>query len=742
MKEDPASEFDSAVYQTVLAMENPAAREEFLDRVYGPDDPAKSEMRDLIAAASEAARYFSDAGDERTQIAKEVVGELPSKPAPSIEGLEEEAPGSRVGRYQVVQRLGEGGCGMVYEAEQEHPIRRRVAVKVLRHGADSAGIIARFESERQALALMDHEGIAKILDGGTSETGRPYFVMELVKGERVTTYCDRHRLTVRERLDLFIQICEAIQHAHQKGVIHRDIKPSNILVVHGPDDRHSPKIIDFGIAKAAGPDRLGNPTAFTSHDEFIGTPVYASPEQLDLVSLDVDTRTDIYSLGVLLHELLTSHTPVGMEEIRGLSVAKLHRKLLDMELVRPSARLQVEPPEALTKIAEARRTEPAALIHALRGDLDWIVLKALEKERTRRYQTVNNLSTDIQRFLRDQAVLARPPSRVYLLQKFIRRNRLGVGFSAALILLLLLALTVTTSLYHRAERSRDIQFRLKNEAENARRQESRLRAQADARANVARVAMLLDQGRIDEADELRQKYPLSSIEPSLEAAAVFRSLGDWNAKQGRMAQALPCYRLLVQANRFDRPEQVLLGVDLLVIGVAFAEFAPEEYPAYREEVVETYMPPTGRIEAEHLLKACLLAPADAEFLQKIKPAADHLGDSPEELQTYWENLAMGLFCHRSGDHHLAVAMGEAGLRHPAAKLSCKVAIHAVMSMCYREMGDLERADEQIATADEMLRAANGVDTVAGQPVEACWWDWAIARTLVREGRQPLKFSKE
>ncbi|MCB1130958.1 MAG: serine/threonine protein kinase [Verrucomicrobiae bacterium] len=546
MKGNEPGEMDSAIYQVVLSLEDPAERARFLDRVYPGDDAAKNEMLKLVGDSEDAARYFCDASDQRTMIAREVMLDSPDTgTSGELVGIEEEEePGSMLGRYRVIQRLGEGGSGVVYEAEQEQPIRRRVAVKVLRHGTDSQSIIARFEVERQALALMDHPGIAKVLDAGTTSGGRPFFVMELVKGERISTYCDRHKLSIRTRIDLFIQVCHAIQHAHQKGIIHRDIKPSNILVAHQDDGGHSPKIIDFGIAKATGPQRLGNQTVFTSHDQFFGTPAYASPEQLDLTSVDIDTRSDIYSLGVLLYELLTSRTPVAAGQTEGLSISKLHRAVLESEILRPSLRLASEDKETLAGIAADRRMEPAPLINTLRGDLDWIVLKAVEPTRARRYQTTNSLAMDLGRYLENQPVLARSPGRIYLIRKFVRRNSLAVGLSSSLVILLVAALVLTTSLYHRAERSRDLQLRLKNEAEASRNEENRLRRQADARANVARVAMLLDQGRIDEADALRQKYPLSSIEPSLEAAAVFRSLGDWNATRrnragGALAEVLP-----------------------------------------------------------------------------------------------------------------------------------------------------------------------------------------------------------
>ncbi|MGA0845011.1 MAG: hypothetical protein ACO3RV_00595 [Luteolibacter sp.] len=417
-----------------------------------------------------------------------------------------------------------------------------------------------------------------------------------------------------------------------------------------------------------------------------------------------------------------------------MSKSKLHRTMLDMEVLRPSLRLATEDKTALADIALDRGMDPTHLIHTIQGDLDWIVIKAIEKDRTRRYQTVNSLAMELGRFLSNQPVLARPPSHFYLMGKFVRRNRLGVSLSATLVLLLVAALMLTTALYRRSEHARDLQARLRNAAEAARVEESRLRKQADARANVSRVAMLLDQGRIEEADALRQRYPISSIDPSLEAAAVFRSLGDWNAKNGRMDQALPCYRLLQHANRFDQPDKVLAGVDLLVIGAAFIEFAPEEYTSYRDEVIKNYIPPGGRTQAEHLLKYCLLGPADPDVLEKIRPVFD-IVEAHRNSGYSWEAFAISLYHLRRGDPEAAIETGQKGLVDPSIKLTCQASIQCVLAMAHRDCGNFVEADKQIESATEILRRANGTDSVAGQPVESCWWDHSIANSLIREYRQ-------
>ena len=378
-------------------------------------------------------------------------GDLGASPSAS-RGVTDIRPGDRIGRYIIRQPLGEGGMGTVYQAEQVEPVRREVALKVIKLGMDSRAVVARFEAERQALALMDHPSVAKVFDGGVTETGRPYFAMELVRGLSITDHCDRHKLGIRERVALFIRVCEAVQHAHSKGVIHRDLKPSNVLVSYQGDE-HIPKIIDFGVAKALN-QRLTEASVFTQVGQLIGTPEYMSPEQAEMTTQDIDTRSDVYSLGVILYELLTGSRPFEPEMLRTAGLAEIQRIIREVDPPRPSTRLGSSvahpDPGTATKIAETRRTEIRSLTGVLRRDLDWVVMKCLEKDRSHRYDTAHALAEELQRYLGNEPVLAGPPTASYRVRKFVRRHR-GAVFATALIAGCLVSATAVSTVFYLRE---------------------------------------------------------------------------------------------------------------------------------------------------------------------------------------------------------------------------------------------------------------------------------------------------
>jgi len=472
----------------------------------------------------------------------------PGDPEPTHTSASQGAPGRTIGPYQLLQKVGEGGMGEVWMAEQTSPVRRQVALKIVKAGMDSARVIARFEAERQALALMDHPVIATVFDGGTTPEGRPYFVMEYVKGEPITAYCDRHRLSTTERLELFIRVCEGVQHAHQKGLIHRDLKPSNVLVTL-QDEKPSPKIIDFGVAKATT-QHLTERTLFTELGVLIGTPEYMSPEQAELTGLDIDTRTDVYALGVLLYELLTGALPFDRRTLRQRGLDEIRRVIREVEPPRPSTRITQPGPDS-AEAARNRHTEPARLASQLRGDLDWITMKALEKDRTRRYDTVIGLSNDLRRHMRHEPVVAGPPSPVYRARKFARRHRFGVGAAATLVVLLLAFAIAMAVQAQRIARERDRanqeSARANREAEAARQVSEFLvrlfevSDPSEARGNAVTAREILDQGSVRIERELASQPELQSRLMDT-MGTVYQSLGLYKTSVELFSRSLEARR--------------------------------------------------------------------------------------------------------------------------------------------------------------------------------------------------------
>lgn len=420
-----------------------AERGPYIATACGSDEVLRAEVESLVASMDEAGGFLSAP-----------TGRLEDAGAATLDASPlREQPGSRIGRYKLLQLIGEGGFGSVFMAEQDHPVRRKVAIKIIKLGMDTKQVIARFEAERQALAMMDHPNIARVLDAGATDAGRPYFVMELVRGVPITRFCDENKLTADGRLDLLIQVCQAVQHAHQKGIIHRDIKPSNVLVTMH-DDRPVPKVIDFGIAKATNA-RLTERTLFTEFRQFIGTPQYTSPEQAQMSGLDVDTRSDIYSLGVLLYELLTGTTPFDPAELRAAGYDQMQRMIREIEPPKPSTRLNTLG-ETLTSVAALRSTDPRRLAHLMRGELDWIVMKCLEKDRARRYESASALAADLRRHLNDEPVQARPASFAYWFGKLLRRHKTIVAAVSIAVLGIVAGIAAALFGLVRATHQRDL----------------------------------------------------------------------------------------------------------------------------------------------------------------------------------------------------------------------------------------------------------------------------------------------
>jgi serine/threonine protein kinase len=520
-----ASIFDAAV-ELGTAIERAA----YLDAACGQDAQLRAEVEELLAHDEAAASFLN-------------LSARPDLQAIVAESAVAECPGTVIGPYKLLEQIGEGGFGVVFMAEQQEPIRRKVALKVLKPGMDTRQVVARFEAERQALALMDHPNIAGVLDAGETATGRPYFVMELVKGVPITDYCDQNQLTPRERLELFGPVCQAMQHAHLKGIIHRDLKPSNILVtLH--DGAPVVKVIDFGVAKAIG-QQLTDKTLVTGFAQMIGTPLYMSPEQTAISAVDVDTRSDIYSLGVVLYELLTGTTPFDRERLREVGFDELRRIIREEEPPKPSTRISTLGQAAMTVSAQ-RKSDPKRLSQLFRGELDWIVMKALEKDRNRRYETASAFAADVQRYLADEPVLACPPSAVYRLRKFARRNRAALALALAVAVVVLLTvggLTVNNIL---VTHERD----LKQDALNKKEEALVLKDQALAQKDQALVEKQRQTDRANanlaKAHKAVQNYLLETAQdPRLEEADLLP------LRKNLLATAVPFFEEFLQQKEGD-----------------------------------------------------------------------------------------------------------------------------------------------------------------------------------------------
>jgi len=721
------------LFVAASGLATPEERRAFLDYACRGDDARRLRIQSLLDASGEAEDFFQF----QPQVdPTSIPDDLPNGENTSI--------GARIGPYRLIDRLGAGGCGVVYLAEQMEPVRRKVALKIIRLGMDTESVIARFAMERESLAIMDHPNIARVLDAGTTSSGRPFFVMELVDGERITSFCDRKKLTLRDRLRLFILICEAIQHAHQKGVIHRDIKPSNILV-HENDGRPWPKVIDFGIAKAtSGPTAEDGTITRAGH--FLGTPAYMSPEQA-AGSLDVDTRSDIYSLGVLLHELLTGEPPFRQDQFHEKTDEEIRNLIRDVEISPPSQKLRRLPHDQLLTIAKARNTDPQRLLHQTSGDLDWIVLKALEKDRRRRYETTNGLAMDIQRHLAEQPVIASPPSRRYLLLKLIRRNR--ISFTAAAIALsgLIAGLGTSTILFLRERAARQEQAALRIQADQARATEVRLREKASAAERLSQAAVLLRYEDLAAADTLIQNLPTALIPRSLEAADTLHTIADWHLTQSRGE---------IAANRFTALAAVITSVDLtdtdhmsrilMPAATAIKEWGkPEDYLLLRQLAIQRFADSSNDGVAAHVSKAVLLAPADPSTLAQVKPLADKLRQTLLQPATNkspyllaWRCFSMALFDYRSGELDAALHWIEKSQSLPLsprpAQLTASCQILTAMIRVQQDRIDDARAllDPARSAIENWQAAPFNIGTTTD-----LWFDWVNARILLQEAQTLL-----
>ena len=670
----------------------------YLKQACGENAELLKQVEILLAAHEKAGRFLEEP----------VAGAPPSK---TVVVPMTEKPGDKIGRYKLLQQIGEGGCGVVYMAEQEEPVRRRVALKVIKLGMDTKSVIARFEAERQALALMDHPNIAKVLDAGATETGRPYFVMELVRGIRITEYCDQNKLSTEERLKLFVQVCHAIQHAHQKGIIHRDIKPSNILVtLH--DGVPVPKVIDFGIAKATQ-GRLTDHTLFTAFEQFIGTPAYMSPEQAEMSGLDIDTRCDIYALGVLLYELLTGQTPFDAHELLASGLDKMRHTIREEEPPVPSTRLRTMLNADLTSTASQRRTDAPKLIHLLRGDLDWIVMKALEKDRTRRYESASSLAVDIQRHLENEPVLASPPSSFYRFQKLVRRNKTIFAAAGAVVAALVAGLGLSLYLF---VQERDARRR----AVAAEQEQARLRRAAEEGARVGQrltqAGLMISRDQLDEAERM-----VGDIQHPA-AISILNVLGMIHARRGEFGAAISNFTRAMAVQPTDHDAYHSLGPLLAQMGDR------EGYDRVCGRIIQQFGNSSNPIIAERMARDCLILPNPAIDMATIRKMADTaIAAGPSHR--FWNSFQFvkGLAEYRQGNFQSAVEWLQKVVPHEGDPYRT-VSAYMVLAMAQQQLKQTEEArttfGKGVKIAETKLTRADG-----GQ-----WNDYFAARLFMREAK--------
>jgi non-specific serine/threonine protein kinase/serine/threonine-protein kinase len=674
-----------AVFDCAHEIDSPAERQAYLAQACADAPELRQKVEALLKAYEEAGSFLekppmAEAGATSDLPQGRLVSEQDLATAP------QEGPGTRIGPYKLLQKLGEGGMGTVYTAEQEHPVKRRVALKVIKPGMDSAQVVRRFQAEEQALALMDHTNIAKVLDAGLTATGRPYFVMDLVKGEPITKYCDTVHLPIRDRLALFTQVCAAIQHAHQKGIIHRDIKPSNILVCM-QDGQPVPKVIDFGVAKALH-QKLTEQTMYTEIGSLVGTLEYMSPEQAELSAMDIDTRADVYALGVLLYELLTGSTPLDRKRLRRAAYSEAVRVIREEEPPKPSTRL-TQSKESLASLAAQRRTEPARLTREVRGEIDWIVMKCLEKDRSRRYETANGLARDVQRYLADEPVEACPPSARYRLRKLARKHNKVFITAAAFVVLVVGAAVVSIILAVRATRAEANAVRawneeavLRQEAEEQRQRAEENERQAKASEAEAKAVQTFFQDKVLVAPQLPEQGGLGKD------VTVLRAL---NVARADLTKAFRAQPLTEAAIRH------VLGLTYLSIG---------EYPVAVQEHERSLALRQAELGADHLDTLTSMHDLGKAYIWAGKPdrAVPLLEETlrrrkgvlgPEHIDTLQSmNMLAGAY-HLTGRRDLVLPLREETFELRKATLgpghrSTLIAMIA-LAQTYRSNGMLDKA---------------------------------------------------
>lgn len=719
------------LFTSALEIADPEARREWLERACEGDDQLKGRIQRLLAAHDDADPFFEDGATVFTL--SSTIGELRSEMSEDIRKgpraqAPEEAIGQTIDRYRLVEKIGAGGCGVVYLAEQEKPVRRRVALKIIRSGMETKSIISRFEAERQALAMMDHPKIARVFDAGETGSGLPYFVMEYVRGVPFTTYCDDHRLTVEERLNLFIQVCQAIQHAHQNCVVHGDIKPSNILIEEH-DGVPVPKTIDFGISRATEA-RGANRHPDTARAQLIGTPAYMSPEQVELNGMEIDTRSDIFSLGVLLYELLCGRTPIDSALLAKADFEEIQEIFQTHKRVPPSERLASLDAGEQVRIAASRRIGIRELRAQLHGDLDWILLKALQRDRRKRYETANALARDVERYLHIEPVMAHPSNWFYRTGKLVRRN-LGAVLAAGAVALVLVVGTATSTWLFLKERD------ARQRAVVAEQQQARLRLEAESREQLTQAALMVSLERFEEADQLIRDVVLN--ESTMEGAAVFRAMGEWHALNGRWKEAAERFDVLLRINHLEGAD--VASLDYLELGPVLLEI-PDlgAFERFRHEAITRFSAEQNPF-SDRIIKISLLQPANGEILQRIEPLAEANVQAIEAAEASgdffvvaWRSMSMALFEYRRGNSEAAIRWGERSLTTSNENAPRSATVHSLLALANYRIGREGEAERHLSLADGLLQNRLDPPFERGSPVNGFWFDWAFARVLHREAQ--------
>jgi len=711
----------------------PEARLDYVDQTCAGDENLRRKVQALLRANDRAGRFLDELPSAFAGERVQQVGAI-------------EKPGDRIGRYQLLKQIGEGGWGIVFLAEQKEPVRRKVALKIVKPGMDTKSVVARFEAERQALALMDHPNIARVIDAGMTDGGRPFFVMELVEGMKITDYCDQHSLPTRSRLELFTQVCDAIQHAHQKGIIHRDIKPSNILVTTGTDGRPAPKVIDFGVAKATGGQQLTDKTIFTARDMLIGTPAYMSPEQMSPMNADIDTRTDIYSLGVLLYELLTGTTPFDTRELLKAGFDEVRRVIRDEEPARPSTRLSTLMKAEAENFSKRHGAAPPWLIRELQGELDWIVMRALEKDRARRYATAHGLGVDVGRYLSGEPVSARPPSRLYKARKFVARNKLACASLATILVLMAAGLAVVTRLLvvgnrarvraqHQQEVDRLEGFGIMywqqgnyGEAEKCFRHSLAIRRQFldDSSPNVLvathLVILLQQENKYDDTDQLFDGFSKSQLLASPGYAGLFATIGESMAMQGRWRKATNDVTNLVKTEP-DSPNGYHTLAPLLV--------ACEDVPEYRrlcQQIVVRFRGAQDPYIAERMAKDCLILTSSGADLNVVGALANVAVSKNPSYSPF--QCCKALAEYRQQRFSEAVKWADSATKDPFPY--SKAEGYAILSMARFKSGQTNEAFIALAECGKVIEEQ--LPKLSNGNLGQDWRDWIIAHALQKEAK--------